>query len=105
MGDPAADALPVFSPADVRGRSRDTLYLLTESRAAASPLVAALTDMAMRAGRRHAELAGGRLDPPMVLILTRPPTSAASPTCRTSTATSDPAAWCRSRSCSPTSRA
>jgi type IV secretory pathway TraG/TraD family ATPase VirD4 len=49
--------------------SRDTLYLLTESRAAASPLIAALTDQVMRAGRRHAELAGGRLDPPMVLIL------------------------------------
>ena len=60
--------LPAFSPAGF-AVSRDTLYLLTESRAAASPLVAALTDMAMRAGRRHAELAGGRLDPPMVLIL------------------------------------
>ena len=65
---PPPTQLPVFSPADFAA-SRDTLYLLTESRAAASPLVAALTDMAMRAGRRHAELAGGRLDPPMVLIL------------------------------------
>ena len=65
---PSAAPLPAFSPADFAA-SHDTLYLLTESRAAASPLVAALTDMAMRAGRRHAELAGGRLDPPMVLIL------------------------------------
>jgi len=60
--------LSAFSPADFAA-SRDTLYLLTESRAAASSLVAALTDMAMRAGRPHAELAGGRLDPLMVLIL------------------------------------
>jgi type IV secretory pathway TraG/TraD family ATPase VirD4 len=65
---PSPARLPAFSPADF-AVSRDTLYLLTESRAAASPLIAALTDMAMRAGRRHAELAGGRLDPPMVLIL------------------------------------
>ena len=55
--------------ADAFAASADTLYLLTESRAAASPLVAALTDTVMRAGRRHAEMAGGRLDPPMVLIL------------------------------------
>jgi type IV secretory pathway TraG/TraD family ATPase VirD4 len=65
---PADGALPGFSPAAFAA-SRDTLYLLTESRAAASPLIAALTDMVMRAGRRHAELQGGRLDPPMVLIL------------------------------------
>jgi type IV secretory pathway TraG/TraD family ATPase VirD4 len=60
--------LPGFSPTNFAD-SRDTLYLLTESRAAASPLIAALTDTIMRAGRRHAEMAGGRLDPPMVLIL------------------------------------
>jgi type IV secretory pathway TraG/TraD family ATPase VirD4 len=65
---PPAAPLPVFSPAEFAA-SCDTLYLLTESRAAASPLIAALTDMTMRAGRRNAELAGGRLDPPMVLIL------------------------------------
>ena len=65
---PSASQLPVFSP-DAFAASRDTLYLLSESRAAASPLVAALTDAIMRAGRRHAEMAGGRLDPPMVLIL------------------------------------
>ena len=65
---PPPSPLPVFRPADFAA-SRDTLYLLTESRAAASPLIAALTDQAMRAGRRAAELAGGRLDPPMVLVL------------------------------------
>jgi type IV secretory pathway TraG/TraD family ATPase VirD4 len=47
----------------------DTLYLLTESRSAAAPLIAALTDTTMRAGRRRAEQAGGRLDPPMVACL------------------------------------
>src|SRR6266487_379228 len=65
---PPAAPLPAFSPAAFAA-SRDTLYLLSESRAAASPLIAALTDMAMRAGRRQAEMVGGRLDPPMVLIL------------------------------------
>ncbi len=67
---PAGPPLPVFGPeAFARSGSRATLYLLTEARAAASPLIAALTDTVMRAGRRHAEMAGGRLDPPMVLIL------------------------------------
>jgi len=65
---PPSMPLPAFSPAAFAA-SRDTLYLLSESRAAASPLIAALTDMAMRAGRRQAEMEGGRLDPPMVLIL------------------------------------
>jgi type IV secretory pathway TraG/TraD family ATPase VirD4 len=65
---PPPAPLPVFGP-DEFAASRDTLYLLTESRASASPLVAALTDAVMRAGRRRAEMAGGRLDPPMVLIL------------------------------------
>jgi type IV secretory pathway TraG/TraD family ATPase VirD4 len=49
--------------------TRDVLYLITESKSAASPLIAGLTDAAMRAGRRRAEQAGGRLDPPMVLVL------------------------------------
>jgi hypothetical protein len=49
--------------------SRDVRYLITESRSAASPLIAGLTDAAMRAGRRHAKRSGGRLDPPMVLVL------------------------------------
>lgn len=65
---PPPSHLPTFGPAQFAA-SRDTLYLLSESRAAASPLIAALTDAIMRAGRRHAEMGGGRLDPPMVLIL------------------------------------
>jgi len=65
---PPGARLPAFDPAAF-ARGRDTLYLLTESRAAASPLVAALTDIAMRAARRHAEREAGRLDPPMVLVL------------------------------------
>jgi len=65
---PRGAALPVFNPGAFAA-SCDTLYLLTESRSAASPLIAALTDTVMRAGRRQAERAGGRLDPPMVVIL------------------------------------
>jgi type IV secretory pathway TraG/TraD family ATPase VirD4 len=65
---PPSARLPVFRPGEFAG-SRDTLYLLSESRSSASPLVAALTDAVMRAGRRRAETMGGRLDPPMVLIL------------------------------------
>jgi type IV secretory pathway TraG/TraD family ATPase VirD4 len=49
--------------------TRDALYLVTESRSAAAPLIAGLTDCAIRAGRRRAEQSGGRLDPPMVLVL------------------------------------
>ena len=47
---PAGRTLPVFDPAAFAA-SRDTLYLLTESRSAAAPLIAALTDCVMRAGR------------------------------------------------------
>jgi type IV secretory pathway TraG/TraD family ATPase VirD4 len=65
---PGDQGLPAFDPAAFAA-SRDALYLLTESRSAASPLIAALTDTVMRAGRREAERAGGRLDPPMVVIL------------------------------------
>jgi len=61
-------ALPVLDPAAF-ATGRGTLYLLTESRSAASPLIAAMTDRVMRAGRRQAERAGGRLDPPMVVVL------------------------------------
>ena len=60
--------LPVLDPAAF-ATGRGTLYLLTESRSAASPLIAAMTDRVMRAGRRQAERAGGRLDPPMVVVL------------------------------------
>jgi type IV secretory pathway TraG/TraD family ATPase VirD4 len=65
---PGSRRLVEFDPAWF-ALTRDVLYLLTESRAAASPLIAGLTDAAMRAGRRRAEQAGGRLDPPMVLVL------------------------------------
>ena len=49
--------------------SRDTLYLITETGTAAAPLIAAMADAVMRAGRRRAERSGGRLDPPMTVIL------------------------------------
>jgi type IV secretory pathway TraG/TraD family ATPase VirD4 len=50
--------------------SRQTLYLLSKDGAgAASPLVAALTDRVMREATRAAERRGGRLDPPMVVVL------------------------------------
>jgi type IV secretory pathway TraG/TraD family ATPase VirD4 len=65
---PRGRHLPGFDPAAFAA-GRDTLYLLTESRSAASPLIAALTDTVMRAGRRQAERNGGRLDPPMAVIL------------------------------------
>jgi type IV secretory pathway TraG/TraD family ATPase VirD4 len=51
-------------------RSRDTMYLLSKDGAgAAAPLVAALTDAIMRAAIEEAERAGGRLDPPGVVVL------------------------------------
>ncbi|MEV5574517.1 TraM recognition domain-containing protein [Spirillospora sp. NPDC052269] len=62
------DELPVFEP-DAFAASRDTLYLLSKSLSAAAPLIAALTDTAMRAAERRAEQSGGRLDPPMVVVL------------------------------------
>jgi type IV secretory pathway TraG/TraD family ATPase VirD4 len=65
---PRGRRLPAFDPSRFPG-TRDVLYLITESKSAASPLIAGLTDAAMRAGRRHAEQRGGRLDPPMVLVL------------------------------------
>lgn len=65
---PARSRLPAFDPARF-AVTRDVLYLMSESRSAASPLIAGITDAVMRAGRRRAEQAGGRLDPPMVLVL------------------------------------
>jgi type IV secretory pathway TraG/TraD family ATPase VirD4 len=50
--------------------SRQTLYLLSKDGAgAAAPLVAALTDRVMREATRAAERRGGRLDPPVVVVL------------------------------------
>ena len=50
--------------------SRQTLYLLSkDGGGSAAPLVAALTDRVMRSATLAAEKAGGRLDPPMVVVL------------------------------------
>jgi hypothetical protein len=65
---PPPGRLPCFDPVRF-ARSRDTLYLLSESRSAASPLIAGITDTVIRAGRRCAEQAGGRLDPPTLYVL------------------------------------
>ena len=60
--------LPCFDPSEF-AESGDTVYLLSKSRSAAAPLIAALTDCAMRAAERHAERLGGRLDPPLTGVL------------------------------------
>jgi type IV secretory pathway TraG/TraD family ATPase VirD4 len=65
---PADRPLPGFDP-QAFAASRDTLYLLSKSRSAAAPLIAALSDTAIRAAERRAERLGGRLDPPMVVPL------------------------------------
>jgi type IV secretory pathway TraG/TraD family ATPase VirD4 len=65
---PQHGLLPVFDAEDF-AVGRDTLYLLSKSRSAAAPLIAALSDTAMRAAERRAERLGGRLDPPMVVPL------------------------------------
>ena len=58
-----------FRPAEFP-TSRQTLYLLSkDGGGSAGPLVAALTDRVMRAATLAAERAGGRLDPPMVVVL------------------------------------
>jgi type IV secretory pathway TraG/TraD family ATPase VirD4 len=50
--------------------TREALYLLSKDGAgAAAPLVAALTDSVMTVATNAAERAGGRLDPPMVVVL------------------------------------
>jgi len=65
---PPHGELPVFDPGGFAA-SVDTLYLLSKSRSAAAPLIAALSDTAMRAAERRAERLGGRLDPPLVVPL------------------------------------
>jgi type IV secretory pathway TraG/TraD family ATPase VirD4 len=62
-------SLPRFDPTAFI-HSHDTLHLLSkDGGGSASPLVAALTDNVLHAGIREAEHAGGRLDPPLVLVL------------------------------------
>ena len=63
---PGVDALDP----DAFVASTEALYLLSKDGAgSAAPLVAALTDAVFRAGTRAAEVAGGRLDPPLVAVL------------------------------------
>jgi type IV secretory pathway TraG/TraD family ATPase VirD4 len=51
-------------------RTQETLYLLSKDGAGgAAPLVAALADRVMREAVQAAEWDGGRLDPPMVVVL------------------------------------
>jgi len=65
----ARDGLVEFRPEDFP-TSRQTLYLLSKDEGgSAGPLVAALTDRVLRCGVAAAERRGGRLDPPMVLVL------------------------------------
>jgi type IV secretory pathway TraG/TraD family ATPase VirD4 len=64
---PTAGILPVLDLEDFAA-GRGTLYLLSKSRSAAAPLIAALSDTTMRAAERRAERLGGRLDPPLVVV-------------------------------------
>ena len=50
-------------------RSKQTLHLLSKSRSAAAPLIAAMTDAIFIAGEEASEGMGGRLDPPLVAVL------------------------------------
>jgi len=62
--------VPVEFQPETFPSSRQTLYLLSKDEGgSAGPLVAALTDRVLRCGVTAAERAGGRLDPPMVLVL------------------------------------
>ncbi|OLT27822.1 TRAG family protein [Nocardiopsis sp. CNR-923] len=57
-----------FDPRDFV-TTRQTLHLLSKSRAASAPLIAALTDAIFLAGEETSEGQGGRLDPPLVAVL------------------------------------
>jgi type IV secretory pathway TraG/TraD family ATPase VirD4 len=70
-GQPGAPRVPLarFRPEDFP-TSRETLYLLSkDGGGSAAPLVAAFADRVLRAGVVAAEKRGGRLDPPLLLIL------------------------------------
>jgi len=60
--------LPAFRPAELL-RGTGTLYLLSESLSYAAPLIAAVADGVIRTGIRLAQMAGGRLDPPVPVVL------------------------------------
>ncbi|MFP5376537.1 MAG: TraM recognition domain-containing protein [Acidimicrobiia bacterium] len=66
---PPAEALDEFDAVRFAA-TRETLYLLTKDDAGgAAPLVAAFADRVMHDATRLAERAGGRLDPPLVVVL------------------------------------
>jgi type IV secretory pathway TraG/TraD family ATPase VirD4 len=65
----SVDDRPRFSPRDFV-TTTDTLYLHSEKGNYATPLVAALTQAVLDAGRHRAhQLRSGRLDPPLLLVL------------------------------------
>ncbi|GIG57117.1 hypothetical protein Lfu02_14890 [Longispora fulva] len=67
---PRRGNIPQFNPWKFVTSPHDTLYLLSkDSGGSAAPLVAALTDAVMRTATRHAEVQGGRLSVPIVLVL------------------------------------
>lgn len=65
---PGVRPLPEFEPRSFV-TSKQTLHLLSKSRAASAPLIAALTDAIFLAGEQASEAQGGRLDPPLVAVL------------------------------------
>ncbi|MDA8368674.1 MAG: TraM recognition domain-containing protein, partial [Nocardiopsaceae bacterium] len=65
---PDDPTIPEFDPRSFV-TSKQTLHLLSKSRAAAAPLIAALTDAIFIAGEEASEGQGGRLDPPLTAVL------------------------------------
>ncbi|MEV0732248.1 TraM recognition domain-containing protein [Polymorphospora sp. NPDC050346] len=66
---PPTDASPCFNPRQFV-RSRDTIFLHSkDGGGSAGPLIAALTDRVIREATRRGESMGGRLDPPMPVVL------------------------------------
>ncbi|GAB3208934.1 hypothetical protein GCM10027294_21410 [Marinactinospora endophytica] len=65
---PAKGNLDEFDPRSFVA-SKQTLHLLSKSRSAAAPLIAAMTDAIFIAGEEASEGQGGRLDPPLVAVL------------------------------------
>ncbi|MFC3998111.1 TraM recognition domain-containing protein [Nocardiopsis sediminis] len=65
---PEGTGVDEFDPRDFVV-SRQTLHLLSKSRSAAAPLIAAMTDAIFIAAEEASEGMGGRLDPPLVAVL------------------------------------